>query len=341
MNTQLFFNMPALDPTLFLRRLLAVGFLGVLALSSPGLAQTPAWPTRPVRIVTGWPPGGNADAISRILAESIRKRSSQPVIVDNRPGAAGTIGANTVVLAEPNGHTLLVATMVEVTVVPPATVQSMQYDPETDLQPVTLIGRWPLILMANSSFPPNTMAELVAYTKANPGKISYGSLGVASINHLTGELFKLTAGIDASHVPYKGGSPMLTDLAGGQIQFAFDSLGSTLPLIRAGKIKPLAVTSPQRLTTIANVPTTAEAGYPAVATEVWMGVFAPAKTPKNIINMLHAEAVYAVNAPEMRKALEDREIQPVGNTPEEFRNYIKVETIKKRQLAARIGIKAE
>src|SRR5436189_139117 len=155
MNMQIFFNRP--DSTLS-RRLLAVGILGVLALAGPGFAQSTAWPTKPVRIVTGWPPGGNADAISRILADAIRKRGS------------------------------------------------------------------------------------------NPGKISYGSLGVASINHLTGELFKLTAGIDASHVPYKGGSPMLTDLAGGQIQFAFDSLGSTLPLIRAGKIKPLAVTSPQRLT---------------------------------------------------------------------------------------------
>ena len=185
------------------------------------------------------------------------------------------------------------------------------------------------------------MAELVAYAKANAGKISYGSLGNASINHLTGELFNLTAGIDAVHVPYKGGSPMLTDLAGGQIQFAFDSLGSTLPLIRSGKIKAIAVTGPQRLASIANVPTTAEAGFPDVTTGVWIGLFAPAKTPKNVLTLLHAEAVTAINTPEMRKALEDREIQPVGNTPEEFRNHIQVETVKKRELAARIGIKAE
>ena len=321
--------------------MLALGSLGALSMSGLGFAQTPGWPTGQVRIVTGWTPGGNADTISRRLADAIGKRTSHPIIVENRPGAAGTIGGQAVVRAEPNGHTILVATMVEVTVVPPATVQSMGYDPEIDLQPVTLIGKWPLVLVTNANFPANTMKELVAYSKANPGKVSYGSLGNASINHLTGELFKLTAGIDAVHVPYKGGSPMLTDLAGGEIQFAFDSLGSTLPMIRSGKIKAIAVTGQQRLTSIANVPTTAEAGFPAVETGVWMGLFAPAKTPKNIISTMHAEAVQAINTPEMRKTLEDREIQPVGNTPEEFKSHIHVETLKKRELAARIGIKAE
>src|SRR6185436_1536390 len=153
------------------KHLLIAGFLGALCVSGLGLAQAPVWPNKPVRIVTGWSPGGNADTISRLLAESIRKRSSQAVIVDNRPGAAGTIGALNVVQAEPNGHTILVATMVEVTVVPPATVQTMQYDPEIDLQPITLIGRWPLVLVANANFPPNTIAELAAYAKANRGKV--------------------------------------------------------------------------------------------------------------------------------------------------------------------------
>lgn len=322
-------------------RLLMLVCLCMAAMAQPGVAQTSAWPTKPVRIVTGWTPGGNADSISRLLADSVKKRTPHSVIVDNRPGAAGTIGALAVALAEPNGHTLLIATMVEVTVVPPLTVQSMKYDPEVDLQPVTQIGRWPMVLVAAGNLAPGTMAELVAYAKANAGKVNYGSLGVGTINHLTGELLNLTAGISAAHVPYKGGSPMLTDLAGGQVQFAFDSLGSTLPLIRAGKIKPLAITGAQRLATIGTVPTTAEAGFPDVVTEVWIGLFAPGKTPKNVISQLHTEALLAVNSPEMRKALEDREIQPVSSTPEEFKNYIQVETLKKRQLAARIGIKAE
>jgi tripartite-type tricarboxylate transporter receptor subunit TctC len=142
-------------------------------------------------------------------------------------------------------------------------------------------------------------------------------------------------------VPYKGGAPMMTDLAGGQIDFAFDSFGSMQPLIQAGKVKPLAVTGQQRLAPIANVPTTAEAGYPAVVSDVWIGVFVPAKTPKTIVNLLYAESLRALNTPKMRKALDDRAMQPVGNTPEEYRNLIQVETAKKRQIAARVGIKAE
>ena len=341
MNLQFLFDVLAMRGRPSRNCLLLAVFLCASGLSGHSFAQTPAWPTKPVRIVTGWTPGGNADAVSRLLADDIGKRISQTIIVDNRPGAAGTIGALAVVRSEPDGHTLLVATMVESTVVPPMSVQTMQYDPEIDLQPVTLIGKWPMMLLINPGFPANTMAELVAWGKANPGKLTYGSLGVGTINHLTGELFKLTAGIEATHVPYKGGAPMLTDLAGGQIQFAFDSLGSALPLIQAGKVKPLAITGQQRLPAVASVPTTAEAGYPAVVTDVWMGLFVPAKTPRNIVNIVHAEAVRTLKTPVLRKALEDRAIQPVGNTPEEFKDIIQVETIKKRQLAARIGIKAE
>jgi len=315
--------------------------LTALALPVAVIAQTPAWPTKPVRIITGWTPGGNADAVSRLLADQYAKRVPQTVIVDNRPGAAGTIGAAAVARAEPDGNTLLVATMVEVTVVPPASVQTMGYDPDKELTPITMIGRWPLVLVANPDFPPNTMAELVAYAKANKGKVNYGSLGTASINHLTGELLNITAGIDAVHVPYKGGAPMMTDLMGGQIQYAFDSVGATLPLIKSGKVKAIAITDTQRAPALPNVPTTAEAGYPQVATGVWMGLFVPAKTPKNVVDALHAETVQVLNAPDVRKALADRSINPIGNSSEAFKNEIQVETQKKRELAARIGIKPE
>lgn len=315
----------------------------LLTIVVPGsaIAQQQSWPTKPVRIVTGWSPGGNADAISRLLAEDFGKRTPHPMVVDNRPGAAGTIGAQIVVRAAPDGHTLLVASMSEVTVVPPMSVQTMQYDPDVDLQPVTLIGRWPLVLVASSTFSANSVAELVSYAKAKSGRLNYGSTGNGTINHLTGEMLKLAAGIDATHVPYKGGAPMMTDLAGGQIEFAFDSYGSMQPLIQAGKVKPLAVTGQQRLPTLPSVPTTAEAGYPAVLSGVWIGVFVPAKTPKNMVNVLHAESVRALNTPRMRKALEDRAMQPVGNTPEEYRKLIQAETAKKREIAARVGIKAE
>jgi tripartite-type tricarboxylate transporter receptor subunit TctC len=327
---------------LFLRRLLPTMIvLGVFISPCASLAQLSQWPTKPVRIVTGWPPGGNVDVISRILAEEIGKRIPQSIVVDNRPGATGTIGARAVVRSEPDGHTWLVATMVESTVVPPMTVQSMQYDPEIELQPVTMIGRWSHVLLINADFPANSVAELVAYAKANPGKLNYGSQGSGSINHFLGEMFKNSAGIEAVHVPYRGSSPMLADLASGQVQFAFDSVGSSLPLIQAGKIKPLAVTSPQRSPALGAVPTTAEAGFPAVASVAWIGVFLPAKTPNEIVNLVHAEVLRTFNGPVLRKALEERAIQPVGNTPEEFRKLIQAETEEKRQLAARLGIKAE
>jgi tripartite-type tricarboxylate transporter receptor subunit TctC len=322
-------------------RTLIATMLAAALLPGASGAQAPAWPTKPVRIITGWTPGGNADAISRLLANQFAKRVPHSVIVDNRPGASGTIAAGMVVRAEPDGNTLLVASMVEVTVVPPATVQSMGYDPETDLQPVTMVGRWPLVLVANAGVPAGTMAELVGYAKANPGKVSYGSLGNASINHLTGELLNLTAGIGAVHVPYKGNAPMMSDLVSGQIHYAFDSLGSTQSLVRAGRIKALAVTDSKRLEALPNVPTTAEAGFPGVATGVWIGLFVPAKTPKNILDALHAETLQALGAPEVRKALADRAILTVGNSVEEFKREIQVETRKKRELAARIGLKPE
>jgi len=318
-----------------------LAFMATLALPPTGAAQAPAWPNKPVKIITGWTPGGNADAVSRLLADQYGKRGQHPFIVDNRPGAAGTIGAAAVARSEPDGNTLLVATMVEVTVVPPATVQTMGYDPDKDLAPVTMIGRWPLVLVANPDFPPNTMAELAAYAKANRGKVNYGSLGNASINHLTGELLNITLGIDAAHVPYKGGAPMATDLMSGQIQFAFDSVGAMLPHIKAGKVKAIAVTDTQRVSALPNVPTTAEAGYPQVNTGVWMGLFVPAKTPKSVIDAVHAETIAVLSAPDVRKALNDRSINPVGNSSEAFRNEIAAETAKKRELAARIGIKAE
>jgi tripartite-type tricarboxylate transporter receptor subunit TctC len=318
-----------------------LSFITAVALPVVGTAQSPAWPSKPVKIVTGWTPGGNADAVSRLLADAYAKRVPQTVIVENRPGAAGTIGAAAVVRSEPDGNTLLVATMVEVTVVPPASVQTMGYDPDKELAPVTMIGRWPLVLVADPNFPPNTMAELVAYVKANKGKVNFGSLGNASINHLTGELLNIAAGIDAVHVPYKGGAPMMTDLMGGQIQYAFDSAGATLPLIKSGKVKAIAVTDTQRVPSLPNVPTTAEAGYPAVNTGVWMGLFVPAKTPKNVVDALHAETIAVLNAPDVRKALNDRSINPVGNSPEAFKKEIDVETAKKRELAAKLGIKSE
>jgi tripartite-type tricarboxylate transporter receptor subunit TctC len=323
------------------RRLLLVLVHVVFVLSGTSAAQNLVWPSRPVHIVIGWPPGGNVDVISRMLAEDIGQRIPQPIVVDSRPGATGTIGVRSVIRSDPDGHTWLVATMAESTIVPPMTVQVLQYDPEIELQPVTMIGKWSHVLLVNADFPANTVADLVAYAKARPGKLNYGSPGSGTINHYLGELFKSSAGVEMVHVPYRGTGPMLADLASGQIQLAFDSVGSTLPLIQAGKIRPLAVTSARRLAAIDAVPTTAEVGLPAVISEAWIGVFVPAKTPQEIVGIVHAEVLRTLNGSAMRKTLDERAIQPVGNTPEEFKRLIETEAIQKRQLAARLGIKPQ
>lgn len=325
----------------FARLLSTFAVLALCALPGASIAQATAWPTKQVRIIIGWPPGSNADGVSRLLAEHIGKRTGATIVVENRPGAAGTIGARAVARAEPDGHTLLVGTMVETTVVPPMSVQSLQYDPETELEPVTQIGKWPLIVLVNASFPANSLAELVAYAKSHRGTLNYGSLGIGTINQFLGEALNASTGIGAVHVPYKGGSAMLTDLLSGEIQIAFDSYGSARSLLQAGRIKPLAVTGTQRLPNLANVPTTVEAGYPAVVAGVWMGVFVPAKTPREIVDLVHAEVLRSLNDPAVRKALEDRAIPALGNTPEEFRAFIQAETAQKREFAARLGIKAE
>jgi len=225
-----------------IRRAFVAALLLACALPGPGLAQT-AWPTKPVRIVVAYPPGGSTDIAARLLAERLGKALGQQVIVDNRGGAGGTIGALSVVRADPDGYTLLLAASPEVSIAP-TTMKSMSYDPVKDLQPITLVGQVPFFLVANPQFPPNTLGELIAYAKANPGKVNYSSYGNNTSNHLVGELFKATAGIDTVHVPYKGSGPSIIDLIAGQVQYTFDTPAATLNQVRAGKLKAIAVATP-------------------------------------------------------------------------------------------------
>ena len=321
------------------RALPIVGALCVLVIAGFAHAQAPAWPNKPVRMIVSWPAGGSGDAVARLVAERVSKNIGQPIIVDNRAGAGGTIGTLAVVRAEPDGYTLLFAAPSELSVAG-ATVKSLQYDPIKDLQPITQIMRGPYALVAHPSFPPNTLAELIAYAKANPGKVNYASFGSNTLNHLYGEMLKSEAGIDTVHVPYKGGAPAMADLLGGQVQYMFENIGIVLPLIKAGKLKALAVMAPQRLPSAPSLPTMGEAGLD-MGSGTWLGLLAPAKTPKPVIERLRAEVVTALNSPELRKAFEDRSIQPVGSTPDEFGRHIQSELAQWRQLAAKIGLKPE
>jgi tripartite-type tricarboxylate transporter receptor subunit TctC len=264
----------------------------------------------------------------------------QPIVVENRAGAGGTIGALMVVKADPDGYTLLFAASSEISIAP-VTVKALAYDPEKDLQPVSMLGRWPHVLAAYPGFAPNTVPELVAFVKANPGKVSYSSFGNNTANHLTGELFKAVAGIDSLHVPYKGSGPSIADLIGGQVQYTFDSPAAVMTHVRGGKLKAIAVTGAQRLPNANTIPAMAESGYGSVIGGAWVGLLAPAKTPRAVIDRLHAEVAAAVQSPEMRQQLENRTIQPVGDTPEQFGRFIQSEIGKWKEAVPKLGIKPE
>lgn len=303
-------------------------------------AQAPVWPTRPVKIVVAYPPGGSTDIAGRLLAERLTKVTGQSVVVDNRGGAGGTIGALSVVRAEPDGYTLLLAASPEVSIAP-TTMKAMQYDPVKDLIPITLVGVVPFFLVANPDFPPNTVTELIAYAKANPDKVNYSSYGNNTSNHLVGELFKLQAGIKSVHIPYKGSGPSIIDVMGGRIQYTFDTPAATLPQVKAGKLKAIAVATPKRLGNAPNVPTMAESGLPGFVGGTWFGLLAPARTPKAIIDKIHEDVVAALNSPELRKAFEDKDIIPGGDSADEFGKFIQAEVAKWRDLAGKVGIVPE
>jgi tripartite-type tricarboxylate transporter receptor subunit TctC len=311
-----------------------------LSMAIPALVQAQAWPSKPIKMIVGYPPGGGADVIARILAERLSRSLGQQVLVENRAGAGGTIGTNAVTRADPDGYTLLLATVSDLSIAP-AMNKSLPFDVEKDLQPIIHVARGPYLLVANPAFPPNTLPELVAYAKANPGKVSYSSFGEKTLPHLFGEMFKSAAGIDSLHVPYKGSAPSIADLVGGQIQYSFDNPAVTLALVKAGKLKAIAVTSTQRLPGADTIPTVVEGGQPELVGGTWYGLLAPAKTPRPIIDRLNSEMVAILKSPEMLKFLEERYFVPVGGPPEDLGRYMTREIAQWRQLAAKIGLKIE
>ena len=305
-----------------------------------GCVHAQTWPTKPVKLIVAYPPGGTTDIAGRLLAERLSANLGQQVVVENRAGAGGMIGAQSVVRADADGYTLLLAASPEVSIAP-VTVKAMQYDPQKDLQPIALVGQVPFLLVTAPGFAPNTVAELVAYAKANPDKVNYSSFGNNTSSHLAGELFKVSAGIKTTHVPYKGSGPSIIDVMGGQIQYTFDAPAAVLAQVQAGKLKAIAVATSRRLPSAPSVPTMAEAGMPGFTGGTWFGLLAPAKTPRAVIDRINAATVAALTAPDFRKTFEDRSIAPGGGTPEDFGRFIANEITKWQQLAATVGIKPE
>jgi tripartite-type tricarboxylate transporter receptor subunit TctC len=270
------------------------------------------------------------------VSESVK----QPILVDNKPGAGGNIGADIVAKSPADGYTILMGA-VATHAINPALYKSIPYDPIKDFAPVTQVASTPNVLVVNSSVPANNVAELIAYAKANPGKLSFGSGSIGSAGHLAGELFKTTAGVDMVHVPYKGAGPAMQDLMGGQIQLMFDNLASSLAQVKAGKIRALAVTTPKRTNFAPELPTIAEAGLPGFDISTWFGIFTPAGTPKDALDRLHAEFTRALAAPDVREKMLNLGAEPVGNKPEEFAAYIKSEAEKYAKVIKASGAKVD
>jgi tripartite-type tricarboxylate transporter receptor subunit TctC len=309
-----------------LPRLLALPFALLLlaATALPAAAQN--YPARPVRLIVAFAPGTTSDIIGRMFAEKLTQQMGQPFIVENRTGAGGTIGADAVAKAEPDGHTLLLSTAalpVSAHVYP-----NLKYDTAKDFASVTVISHSPLLLAANLDFPAKSVQELIQYAKKNPGKVSFGSAGVGTSHHLTGEKFKLDTGIDMLHVPYKGSGPAHIDLMGGQIQLMFDNIVALIPHVRSGKVRALAVSSAKRHPLLPDVPSMQEAGVKDFETVAWFGIVAPAGTPRNVVSRLNAEALKAIKLPDVDKRLVDSGSSIIGNSPEQADQFLRAEVEK-------------
>lgn len=309
-------------------------------IQSTAFSQGATWPSRPVRMLVGYPPGGSTDVAGRLLAEQLGRRLGQQVLVENRAGAGGTVATSSVVRAEPDGYTLMLAASPEVSIAP-ITMKSMPYDPVQDLQPITLVGQVPFLLVVNPAVPANTLAEFISLAKSQMGKLNYSSFGNNTSNHLAGELFKSLTGTAGTHIPYKGSGPSITDLIGGQVQYTFDAPPAVWEQVKAGRLRALAVSGRQRLAIAPQVPTFAEAGLPQFSGGTWFGLFAPAKTPRSVIERINAEAVSALNSPELIKAFGDKGIVASPQTPEEFGRFVQIEVNKWKDLAAKVSIVAE
>ena len=307
-------------------------------ISAPAIAQD--YPNHPITLVVPFPPGGSTTIVGRIVAEKMEKSLRQSIVVVDRGGAGGTIGTRSVGKAEPDGYTILLG-YTGTLAISPHVYPNPGYDPRKDFSPIGRIGVAPNTLVVHPSFPPTSVAELVAYAKANPGKVNYGSAGVGSVSHVCGEYFAMAAGIKLNHVPYKGTGPAIADLLGGHIPMAFAPLPATHDHAKTGKLRMLAVTSAKRSTLAPDVPTIAEAGIPGFSAELRYGLVAPANTPRAVIQRLNRALTDALASEEVRKRLAIEGAEPLPSTPEEYAADIDREVQHWGELVKASGAKAE
>ena len=314
--------------------------LGAFALCGAASAQG-AFPARPVTLVVPYSAGGGHDAMARIVAERLTARLGQTVLVENKPGANGMLGAEHVTRAAADGYTLLFASPAEVVIAPNA-YKSMRYDPAKDLVPVTLAGITPLVIVAHPSAGVKTLPELIALARRQPNTLSFGTSGNATSQHLAGAWLNSMAGIDLLHVPYKGAGPATNDVLGGTIPLAIVGMAPVLPHIRSGKLVPIAVLTPERVSFAKDVPTVAESpGMKGYEVSHWMGVFMPARTPRERVERMQKEIAAVLSAPEVRERLLGMGIDPVGNTPAEFRDFLAADRERFQKMFRLSGLSPE
>jgi len=303
---------------------LSMAMASLFAALLPAAAHAQGYPNKPIRLVVPYAPGGATDIIGRAAAAELSKTMGQQVIIENRPGAGGNLGAEQVARSAPDGYTLLVSPS-SLHGITPFLYNKLTYDPNKDLAPIIVLGSFANVLVMNPSIKANSVSELVALIKASPGKFTYASSGSGSTIHLSGEMFKSMLNLDIAHVPYKGSSPALTDLMGGQVSIMFDNIPSAITFIRSGKLKALATTGPTRATSLPELPTMIEAGFPGYISTAWFGIVAPAGTPKEIIARLNAEGQKAAKSPDFIKRMNELGYDIVGGTPEQMGAMIQEE----------------
>jgi tripartite-type tricarboxylate transporter receptor subunit TctC len=319
--------------------LVALGALAVLLVQNPSLAAEP-FPSRPVKLVVPFPPGGPLDSIGRLLAQKLGEAWGQSVVVENKPGAGGNVGADAVAKSPADGYTVVMGAL-STHAVNPSLYPKMPYDAVKDFAPISLVAITPNVLIVNASLPAQSLKELIAHAKANPGRLNFGSGSNGSAGHLAGELFKVETGTDVAHIPYKGGAPATQALLAGETQFMFDNLANAMAQVKGGKVRALAVTTAQRSRLAPELPTMAEAGLPGFDISTWFGLLAPAGTPADVVAKWNAEVVKTLNAPDVRDKMLSQGAEPSPTTPAEFAGFIARERDKYARIVRLSGAKID
>ena len=323
-----------------MKALLHLAILSIAAASLGATAHAQGYPAKPVRMIIGFPPGGGTDIIGRIVAHRMSEGLKQQIIPDNRGGASGLIAAEVAAKAPPDGYTVMMAHIAAMSILP-SLYSKLSYDPVRDFAPISLVAISPQLVVAHPSLPAKNIKELIALAKARPGQIHFASVGNGSVQHLAGEMFNLQAGVKMVHVPYKGGGPSAIDLMAGHVQISFDVIPVVIGFVKAGKLRAIAVTSEKRTAVLPDVPTVNESGLKGFDLATWWGLVAPAAVGKDVIARLHAEAVKALQLPDVKERIAANGADPVGNSPEEFAGFIRSERAKYARIARDASIKLD